>query len=71
MRDRRVERGFAVAAVVLLVVSVGAVVAAPSDDAAGEPGVSFDASVPAEYHFETDAVGVDVHRRIEAVTPAE
>ncbi|NIB98320.1 nitrous oxide reductase family maturation protein NosD [Halobacterium sp. R2-5] len=67
MRDRRIERGFAVAAVALLVVSVGAVVAAPSDDAAGEPDVAFDASVPAEYDFETDAVGArgDGHAAID------
>ncbi len=67
MRDRRIERGFAVAAVAVLVVSVGAVVAAPSDDAAGEPEVAFDASVPAEYDFDTDAVGApgDGHAAID------
>jgi nitrous oxidase accessory protein len=55
--DRRVERGFAVAVVAVLVVSVGAVVAAPSDDAAGSPEVAFDEPVPAEYDFALSSVG--------------
>ncbi|MCD2200213.1 nitrous oxide reductase family maturation protein NosD [Halobacterium sp. KA-4] len=57
MTDRRIERGFAVAVVAVLVVSVGAVVAAPSDDAAGSPEVAFDAPVPAEYDFALSSVG--------------
>ncbi|MCD2203251.1 nitrous oxide reductase family maturation protein NosD [Halobacterium sp. KA-6] len=56
MTDRRIERGFAVAVVAVLVVSVGAVVAAPSDDAAGSPEVAFDAPVPAEYDFALSSV---------------
>jgi nitrous oxidase accessory protein len=54
--DRRIERGFAVAVVAVLVVSVGAVVAAPSDDAAGSPEIAFDAPVPAEYDFALSSV---------------
>ncbi|GAA0284680.1 nitrous oxide reductase family maturation protein NosD [Halobacterium noricense] len=57
MTDRGIERGFAVAVVAVLVVSVGAVVAAPSDDAAGSPEVAFDAPVPAEYDFGLSSVG--------------
>ena len=57
MSDRRTERLFAVAALTLLVASVGAVVAVPSDDAAGDPRVAFDQSVPAEYDFSLAAVG--------------
>lgn len=46
------ERGFAVLAATLLVLSVGAVVAVPSD-AKRDGTLAFDPGVPAEYSFET------------------
>ncbi|CQH44286.1 ABC-type transport system periplasmic substrate-binding protein (probable substrate copper) [Halobacterium hubeiense] len=57
MTDRRTERWFAAVAVVLLVASVGAVVADPGGEASGSPEVAFDAPVPAEYDFGLSAVG--------------
>lgn len=58
MTDRLVEVGFAVAAAAVLVVSVGAVVAAPADPAS-DPAIDFEAPVSAEYDFAspTDALG--------------
>lgn len=51
MLERRTERGFAVITAVLLVTSVGAVVATPTDLSGQARTLSFDASVPAEYNF--------------------
>jgi nitrous oxidase accessory protein len=48
---RRLERGFAAVAVVLLVVSVGAVAAAPATQSTADRAIDFEASVPDEYDF--------------------
>jgi nitrous oxidase accessory protein len=52
MQSRRIERWFAVATAALLVVSVGAAVAAPEDAATGDRAIQFDPPVPEEYDFD-------------------
>lgn len=51
MSDRRVEQWFAVATVVLLVASVGAVVATPTENPGRERELAFDSPVPTDYDF--------------------
>jgi len=50
--ERAVEVGFAVVVAVLLVVSVGAVVATPVDDATRQTNIDFDQQVPESYDFD-------------------
>ncbi|MFB6072544.1 MAG: nitrous oxide reductase family maturation protein NosD [Halobacterium sp.] len=57
MSDRRIERWFAVATAVLLVASVGAVVAAPAENPGRERALAFDPPVPDDYVFEAPPTG--------------
>jgi nitrous oxidase accessory protein len=50
--ERAVEVGFAVVVAALLVVSVGAVVATPVDDATRQTNIDFDQQVPESYDFD-------------------
>ena len=52
MTERAVEVGFAVVVAALLVVSVGAVVATPVDDATRQTNIDFDQQVPESYDFD-------------------
>jgi nitrous oxidase accessory protein len=60
---RRIERGFAAAAAVLLVVSVGAVAAAPANQTTAGKSIDFDAAVPDDYDF--DAPPTDGHATLD------